>query len=300
MSVKIGELELKNPIMPASGTFGYGEEFEGYFALERLGALVTKGISLYPRGGNPPPRIVETPSGMLNSIGLDNVGSESFIKEKLPFLRNLSIPVVVNFFGESLQEYVQLARNLCSHSGIAALEMNISCPNVEKGGLEFGRDPRVTYKVVKAVRREVDIPLWVKLTPNVTDIVAMAKAAEEAGADALSLINTLTGMAINIRERRPMLGNITGGLSGPAIKPVALRMVWQVASGVSIPVIGVGGITRAEDVVEFMIAGACATQVGTANFISPEIMSEIIDDLTPLLKDLGVEDIKELIGSLNV
>ncbi|HDK16767.1 MAG TPA: dihydroorotate dehydrogenase, partial [Nitrospirae bacterium] len=249
--VSIGRLKLKNPVMTAAGTFGYGEEYSKFLNLNNLGAIVVKGLSLLPKQGNPPTRIVETPAGMLNAIGLQNIGIENFIKEKLPFLRQFNTPVIVNFFGDSIKEYAKAAERLSRVSGIQALEMNISCPNRQAGWSIFGTDPKVTSKVVKTVRNATDRTLIVKLSPNVTDISLMARVAEDAGADAVSLINTITGMAIDIRTRKPKLANITGGLSGPAVRPVAVRMVWECSKAVNIPIIGMGGIISAEDALEF-------------------------------------------------
>ena len=258
LSVNVAGMALRNPIMTASGTFGYGEEFSQYVNLNTLGGIVTKGLSLRPRAGNPTPRIVETPGGMLNAIGLQNVGIDAFIEKKLPFLRTVDTLCVANFFGDTVDEYAEMARRLNELPEVAALEMNISCPNVKQGGIVFGSDPACAAGVVAACRAATSKPLIVKLSPNVTDVVAMAKACADAGADALSLINTLIGMAIDINTRRPVLANVTGGLSGPAIKPVALRMVLQVARAVKLPIIGIGGIMSATDVIEFMLAGASA------------------------------------------
>lgn len=300
LSVSVGGLLLKNPVMTASGTFGYGEEYSSYVDLNRLGAIVVKGISLKPREGNPPPRTVETPCGMLNSIGLQNVGVEAFIQEKLPFLRSFSTPVIVNIFGESIDEYRSMALKLNNVEGIAGLEVNISCPNVEAGGSVFGVDPHSAYKVVQAVRESTHLPLVVKLSPNVTDIASIARSVREAGADAVSLINTISGMSVDIETKRPRLGSVTGGLSGPAIKPIALRMVWEVVRKADIPVIGVGGIMDSKDALEFLIAGARAIQVGTANFINPRATMDIIDGIEKYLIDKGIEDINDLIGSLSL
>jgi len=298
LAVSIGRLRLKNPVMTASGTFGYGEEYSEFIDLNRLGAIVVKGLSLKPREGNPPPRIVETPSGMLNSIGLQNIGIEAFIKEKLPFLRRFNTPVIVNFFGDTIDEYVEAARSLSSVEGIHGLEMNISCPNREAGWITFGTDPKATRDVVSAVRRVTGITLIVKLSPNVTDIALMARVAEEAGADAVSLINTITGMAIDIRTRRPRLANVTGGLSGPAIKPVALRMVWEVYRAVRIPIIGMGGIMNSEDAIEFMLAGATGVAVGSASFVNPTATVDIIRGIERFMAEHNIADIKELIGGV--
>ncbi|MFZ5797381.1 MAG: dihydroorotate dehydrogenase [Desulfobulbaceae bacterium] len=300
LRVTIGSLTLQNPVCTASGTFGYGREFAALVNLERLGAIIVKGISLVPRPGNPPPRIIETACGMLNAIGLENVGVERFITEKLPFLRDLATPVIVNILGDSVEDYARLAGRLSGVEGIAALEVNISCPNVKKGGVAFGTVPEMAAAVTGAVRRETGLPVIVKLSPNVTDITAIARAAADAGADALSLINTLLGMAIDVRTRKPRLANVVGGLSGPAIKPVALRMVWQVARAVSIPVIGIGGITTGEDALEFLIAGATAVQVGTANFFQPTATEEIIDGLAAFLRNQGLSSIRQVIGSLQL
>ena len=298
MSVEIAGIKLRNPVMTASGTFGYGQEFAEYVDLERIGAFVTKGLSLKPRAGNPTPRIVETPGGMLNAIGLQNVGIEAFIEKKVPFLRTVTTPAIANFFGNTIDEYAELAGRLDAIPEIAALEVNISCPNVKQGGIVFGTDPQCAYDVVTACREKTVKPLIVKLSPNVTDIVAMARACADAGADALSLINTLTGMAIDLNRRRPVLANITGGFSGPAIKPIALRMVWQVAKAVDLPVIGIGGIMTATDALEFILAGATAVQVGTASFINPRASREIADGMEAWLAENGVESVRSLVGAL--
>jgi len=297
LSVSIGTLRLKNPVMTASGTFGYGEEYAEFLDLSMLGAVVVKGLSLKPKEGNAPPRIVETASGMLNSIGLQNIGIDRFIEEKVPFLRTYDTGVIVNFFGDTIDEYAEAAARLNSVEGIHALEMNISCPNKQAGWAAFGTDPEVTCRVVGAVRRNSDLPLIVKLSPNVTDIVLMAKVAEDSGADALSLINTLTGMAIDVRTRRPRLANIRGGLSGPAIKPVAVRMVYDVFKAVKVPLIGMGGIMTAEDAIEFMLAGAAAVAVGTANFINPQVTMEIIHELSAYMELEQIKEIRSLTGA---
>lgn len=300
MSVEIAGLKLRNPVMTASGTFGYGEEFSQYVNLETIGAFVTKGLSLKPRAGNPTPRIVETPGGMLNAIGLQNVGIDAFIQKKVPFLRSVNTPAIANFFGYTPEEYAELATRLDAIPEVAALEVNISCPNVKQGGIVFGTDPACAASVVKACRAATTKPLIVKLSPNVTDIVEMAQACEGEGADALSVINTLTGMAIDLERRRPVLANVTGGLSGPAIKPIALRMVWQVSKVVKVPVIGIGGIMSASDALEFMLAGATAVQVGTASFVNPGAAQEIAEGMEQWLTDHGIGDVKSLIGSLQV
>ena len=286
--------------MVASGTFGYGEEYAKYIDLNKLGAIVVKGLSLTPREGNPPPRIVETSAGMLNSIGLQNIGIDSFINEKLPFLEKFDTKVIVNFFGDSIDEYCEVAKGIDSVPGIHGLEMNISCPNKKEGWLEFGTNPDLAFRVVSAVRKNTKLPLIVKLSPNVTDITIIAKAVSDAGADAVSLINTLSGMAIDINTRRPKLANIIGGLSGPAIKPVALKMVWQVAKTIKLPIIGVGGIMTYEDAIEFMIAGASAVQIGTANFIDPASSEKIIDGLKLYCEQNSIKDINEIAGSIAI
>ena len=298
MEVNVGGLELKNPIMTASGTFGYGEEYSPYVDLNRLGALIVKGLSLEPKEGNPPPRIIETTVGMLNAVGLENVGIRAFIEEKLPFLRQFDVPVIVNVFGETIEEYTKVAEILSNVEGIAGLEINISCPNVKAGGIEFGADPNLAYEVTHSVKSVTHIPVIVKLTPNVTDITSIAKRVEEAGADGISLINTLKGMSVDIEKRAPHLENITGGLSGPGIKPVALRMVWEVAREVSIPVIGVGGIMNARDALEFLIVGAKAVQIGTANFVNPRATIEILEGIEQYMGGNGISDINDLIGTL--
>lgn len=298
LAVQLGPLRLKNPVMVASGTFGYGQEYADFVPPERLGALVVKGISLKPRAGNPPPRIWETSAGMLNSIGLQNVGLQVFLEEKLPWLRSLTVPVVVNIFGNTVDEYGELAAALDGQEGVAALELNISCPNVKAGGMVFGCQPAMIDQVVGAVRRQTKLPIITKLTPNVTDITVTARAAADAGSDILSLINTVAGMAVDIASRRPRLSTVIGGLSGPAIKPIALRQVWQVVGSVKVPVIGLGGITSAEDALEFLIVGAKAVQVGTANFVNPRVTLEIIAGLESYLRDQGLVDINQVIGTL--
>lgn len=298
LAVNIAGIHLKNPVMPASGTFGYGEEYAPYLDLERIGAIVTKGLSLNPKAGNPTPRIAETISGMLNAIGLQNVGIDDFIKFKLPFLREVNTPVIVNFFGNTLDEYGEVAARLADLPEVAGLELNISCPNVKQGGIVFGTDPKAAAEVVSLVRSRSKKPLIVKLTPNVTDITVIARAVEEAGADALCCINTITGMAVDIKTRKARLANKTGGLSGPAIRPIAVRMVHQVVQAVKIPVIGVGGIVRPADALEFLIVGARAVQVGTANFVDPAAMLGIIEGIEQFCIEERIGDIGELIGSL--
>ncbi len=298
LRVSIGSLKLKNPVMTASGTFGYAREFEPYVNLHRLGAVVVKGISLEPRFGNPPPRIVETSCGMLNAIGLENVGVDRFISEKMVTLRQVNVPVFVNILGDTLDEYREIANRLADVEGISGIEVNISCPNVKKGGVAFGTDPEMAAAVTTVVKKSSTVPVMVKLSPNVTDITVIARAVEDAGADAVSLINTLIGMAIDHRSRKPALANVIGGLSGPAIKPVALRMVYQVAQAVSVPVIGVGGIETAEDVLEFMLAGATAVQIGTANFVNPRASEEAVEGLAHYVATERMGSIREMIGGL--
>lgn len=300
ISIKLGDLELKNPVMTASGTFGYGEEYASVIDINQLGAIVVKGISLKPMPGNPPPRIFETPAGMLNAIGLANIGIESFLTDKLPWLRTLDTKTIVNIYGHSIDEYGELASALKDVDGVSAVEVNISCPNVDKGGLVFGKDPDISARVTETVVKNTNKPVIVKLTPNVSDITILATAVEQAGAHCVSLINTLTGMAIDIETGKPRLGNISGGLSGPAIKPVALHMVYQVAKAVKIPVIGIGGILNAQDALEFLIAGASAVQVGTANFINPKATLEIIEGIKSYCKKKKLKNIQEITGSINI
>lgn len=298
LSVNIGGLRLKNPVMTASGTFGYGEEYAEFVDLGGLGAVVMKGISLKPMQGNHPPRICETPCGMLNAIGLQNVGLRRFLKEKLPYVRRFDTRVIANILGSTPEEYVRLARAL-EEAGLDGIEMNVSCPNVKKGGIAFCADlkglGRLIAKVRKAVRKAV---LIVKLSPSASDIREPARVAEEAGADALSLINTIPGMAVDLASRKPVLRNITGGLSGPAIKPIALRMVWEVSGAVKIPLIGMGGIMNSEDALEFMLAGATAVAVGTASFINPGAASEVVRGMEAYMRQKGLEDINGIIGGL--
>lgn len=295
----IAGLRFKNPVMTASGTFGYGSEFAPYTDLEKLGAIVVKGLSLYPRQGNPGPRIVETPCGMLNAIGLQNVGVDDFIEKKLPLLKGVKTHVIANIFGETVEDYMEVARRLDGARGLSALEVNISCPNVKKGGIVFGTDPGEAFKVVSAVRKSTRLPLITKLSPNVTDIKVMVKAAEDAGTDAISLINTLTGMVIDVERRRPVLATATGGLSGPAIRPVAVRMVWQAAQVARVPLIGMGGIMDAKDALEFIIAGAAAVQVGTASFIDPDAAAKVASGIEEYVTRHGV-GVRDLTGSLKL
>jgi len=296
----VGKLELKNPVLVASGTFGYGEEYAELIDLNKLGGIMTKAVTLKPKEGNPPPRLLETPCGLLNAIGLENPGLEVFIREKLPFLRKFDTKIIVNIAGEKEDDYLQIARRLSKENGVDALEVNISCPNVSEGGLSFGTDPKVIYLLVKRLKEICELPLILKLTPNVTDIKEVAKAAEEGGADILSLINTVLAMAVDVDTQRPKLGNIVGGLSGPAIRPIAVRMVWEVSGAVNIPIIGMGGIMKAEDALEFVIAGASAIAVGTANFVDPRTPLKVIEGIGRYLKNKGIDSFASLVGSLKV
>jgi dihydroorotate dehydrogenase (NAD+) catalytic subunit len=298
LTVNIAGITMKNPVMTASGTFGYGQEFASFFDLNRLGAIVVKGLSMEPSPGNPPPRTVETCGGMLNAIGLENVGVEAFVKEKRPFLQSLNTAVILNIYGRNMDEYGAIARRLDGIEGIAGLEVNISCPNVKAGGIAFGTDPKMAFQVTKTVREMTRLPVIVKLSPNVTDIATMARSVEDAGADAVSLINTVTGMAVDVEKRRPKLANILGGLSGPAIKPIALRMVWNTVQAVGIPVIGIGGIMNTTDAMEFLIVGARAIQVGTANFVNPKAAVKIVDGLSAYLSQNNLSHIEQIIGTL--
>ena len=301
LSVQLGPLRLKNPIVAASGTFGYGTELAPYLDLSELGGFVTKGLSLKPRRGNAPPRTCETPSGMLNAIGLANVGVEAFLSEKLPALRDCGTAVIANVFGETQDEYVAVARRLDGARGLAALELNLSCPNTEKGGLAFGVSPPVIREVVSAVRRAApNLPLIVKLTPNITDVAVAGVAAREGGADILSLVNTFLGMAVDLRSRRPVLDNVVGGLSGPAIKPLALYMVHRVYREVGLPVLGMGGISGAADALEFMLAGSAAVQVGTLNFFEPAGSVRLVREIEAWCRRAGVRAVRELTGSLRI
>jgi dihydroorotate dehydrogenase (NAD+) catalytic subunit len=298
LDVQLGRLRLDNPVMVASGTFGYAREMAGFVELGRLGAIVPKTITRQPRLGNPPPRTVETTGGMLNSIGLDNDGIEAFIAHQLPYLAGLGAPTVVSIAAHSVQEFAEMAARLDGAPGVAALELNVSCPNVS-GGVDFGTDPTMCEEVVSGVRGACSLPVLVKLTPNVTDIVTIARAATEGGADALSLINTCLGMAVDWRRRRPRLGNVLGGLSGPAIKPIALRAVYQVAAAVEIPVVGIGGIASIDDCMEFLVAGATAVQIGTANFYNPTVSIEILDALPNALAQLNATRVSDIVATLH-
>ncbi len=299
LAVTLGRLRLANPILVASGTFGYAREMAGVVDFAKLGGIVPKTVTRQPRIGNPPPRTVETPSGMLNAIGLDNDGIDHFIAHHLPYLRTLPTAIIANIAGKNESEFFEMAAQIGRETGLAALELNLSCPNVA-GGVDFATDAAVTRRVVSGVRAVCPLPLIAKLTPNVTSIVPIAQAAAEAGADAVSLINTFVGMAIDWRRRRPILGNVTGGLSGPAIKPLALRLVWQVARQVKIPVIGIGGITTIDDVMEFLVAGASAVQIGTANFFDPTVSTRLVAQLPAALAQLGAGAVTDIVGTLAV
>jgi dihydroorotate dehydrogenase (NAD+) catalytic subunit len=300
LSIKVAGVRFSNPVLVASGTFGYGEEYRDLIEVSKLGGIVTKSVTSDPREGNPPPRTVETPCGMLNAIGLTNVGVDRFIKEKLPFLRKLKTRVIVNVAGSTIQEYVKVVKRLNRCQGIDMLEINISCPNVAEGGLAFGTKPESAHACIKQIRDHTSYPMIAKLSPNVTDIVEIAKAVEDAGADAVSLINTLIGMAIDVEQRKPILGNLTGGLSGPAIKPVALAMVWKVASATDLPVIGIGGIMNTRDALEFFLAGACMIQVGCGNFVDPQTPVKIVNGLNGFLKEKRLNRITDLVGKLEL
>ncbi len=300
IAVNIAGIKMKSPVMVASGTFGSGQDYIDFITLDEIGAIVTKSVTLKPREGNPPPRICETPSGMLNTIGLENPGIEKFIKVELEFLKKFKVPVIVNIAGETLDEYIELAKILDKQDRVNAVEINISCPNVGKGCISFGTDPLATKEIVRAVRKQTKKLLITKLTPNVTDIKAIAKAAEEAGSDAVSAINTIIGMAIDINSRRPKLSMGVGGLSGPAIKPIAVRMVNEIYKTVKIPVIGIGGIMSANDAIEFFLAGASAVQVGTANFVNPSAATEIAEGIKKYLIANKFESIKDIVGQAKI
>jgi len=298
LAVNLAGLQLKNPVMPASGCFGFGREYSRFYDLNKLGAIAVKATTLEVRSGNPTPRVAETPGGMLNAIGLQNPGVEKVMSEELVWLEQFQdLPVIVNIAGTTTEDYVEVAKQVSTAPNVSALELNISCPNVKCGGITFGTDPVVAAELTKEIKKVSKVPVFVKLSPNVTDIVSIAKAVEEAGADGLSMINTLLGMRIDLKTRKPILANQVGGLSGPAVKPVAIRMIWQVSQQVNIPIIGMGGIQSAEDVIEFFLAGASAVAVGTANFVDPYICPTIIDDLEAWLDKMGVNHISELIGA---
>jgi dihydroorotate dehydrogenase (NAD+) catalytic subunit len=296
LSVKIGNIKLKNPVMVASGTFGFGEEYEDFLDLNQLGAIIPKGISLKPMMGNPPPRIFETEGGVINSIGLQNPGFRDLIRNKLPYYRNIKTHLIINFFGNTQREYIELAKRFDEVPGISGLEMNISCPNVKRGGMVFGSDPKMAHHLVCEVRKATRLTLIVKLSPNVTDIASIAKGVEDGGADAVSLINTFRAMAVNIHSRKAELGNIIGGLSGPSIKPIALRMIWEAGQAVKIPVIGMGGIMKAEDAIEFILVGASAVQIGSANLVNPRTAIEVIDGIEKYLIKNRINHVRKLTG----
>jgi dihydroorotate dehydrogenase (NAD+) catalytic subunit len=299
LAVRIGSLTLKNPLIAASGCFGYGVEYSGTFDISTLGGIVTKGLFLSEREGHPPPRIVETPAGMLNAIGLQGIGARRFVDEKLPELRALGATVIVNVCGTTLDEYVEVSRIISDAEGVAAIELNISCPNIKEGGIQFGCSLAGTFEVVSAVRKVTRLPIIPKLTPNVTDVASFARAAEDAGADAVSLVNTFLAMAIDVDTRRPKLANIVGGLSGPAIRPIAVRMVYDCRQIVKIPILGMGGIADARDALEFIIAGAEAVQVGTANFADPFIWPKLLDGITDYLRRHQIARVSDLVGTLD-
>ena len=300
LSVKIGGLELKNPVMTASGTCGYGLELQDFMDISQLGGIIVKGTTLHPRGGNPYPRMAETPMGMLNTVGLQNKGVDYFVRHIYPEIEDIGTNIIVNVAGFSIEEYVRVAEIIGTLDKIPAIELNISCPNVKLGGMEFGKTAKGAYEVIRAVREAYKKTLIVKLSPNVTDITEIARAAEDAGADSVSLINTLLGMAVDIEKRRPVLSTVTGGLSGQAVKPVALRMVWQVAQAVRIPIIGLGGIADWRDAVEFLMAGASAVQIGTATFIKPTTSINIVTNIHRFLEDKGISSVYDIIGCLHV
>ncbi|WP_066066372.1 dihydroorotate dehydrogenase [Candidatus Desulfofervidus auxilii] len=297
LGVKVGRLELKNPVLVASGTFGYGEEYAPLIDLNQLGGIVVKGTSLKPKIGNPPPRLAEVSCGLLNAIGLENIGVEQFIQEKLPFLKKFDTKIIVNIFGFSIDEYAALAEILDT-TGIDALEVNVSCPNIKTGGEVFATDPKMVAQITQAVCQRTHLPVFVKLSPQVTDIVAIAKAAMDAGADGVSLINSFPAMGVDVFTRKPKLGNITGGLSGPCLKPIALKMVWDIVRNSNIPVIGIGGITNFEDALEYLIVGAKAIQIGSANFLNPQVSIEVIKGIKAYLERHEIKDINMIIGSL--
>ncbi len=296
LSVDLGGISLKNPVTVASGTFGYGFEYEDYLDISGIGGVIVKGTTLEPRHGNPPPRIIETAAGMLNAIGLENPGVDVFLNEYLPALRDKGVTVIANIAGNTVEEYARLAAKLEGHAGIAGVELNISCPNVKQGGLQFGTDPSMVKTVVAAVKAECSLPIMPKLSPNVTDIVEIARAAQEGGADCLSMINTLMGMAVDVKTRKPVLGNVFGGLSGPAIKPVALRMIYQVYREVDIPILGGGGIMNFNDALEFIMVGASAVSIGTGNFVNPRLADEIVAELEAYMLANEIENLSDLVG----
>lgn len=296
LSVNLGGIVLKNPVAVASGTFGYGFEYEDYLDISAIGGVIVKGTTLEPRYGNPPPRIVETSAGMLNAIGLENPGVDVFLNEYLPALRAKGVTVIANIAGNTVEEYARLAAKLEGHAGIAGVELNISCPNVKQGGLQFGTDPHMVKTVVAAVKAECSLPIMPKLSPNVTDIVEIARAAQEGGADCLAMINTLMGMAVDVKTRKPVLGNVFGGLSGPAIKPVALRMIYQVYREVDLPILGGGGIVSCNDALEFFMVGASAVSIGTGNFVNPQLANKIVTELEAYMLANEIENLSDLVG----
>lgn len=298
LTVTLPGLELKNPIMPASGCFGFGEEYGKFYDLGQLGAVIAKSATLNERVGNPLPRIAETPSGILNAIGLKNPGLDVILSEKYNYLDQFDVPVIANVAGSTEDEYIEVCRRIGAASNVKAIELNISCPNVKEGGVAFGTDPEVAARLTRACKAVTDLPIYVKLSPNVTDIVVIAKAVEAAGADAISIINTITGMAIDIKTGKPILGNVTGGLSGPGIKPIALRMIYQVSRAVDIPIIGMGGVSSVDDALEMIMAGATAVAIGTANFSDPMICPKIIEGLEPRMDELGIESIQALVNKV--
>lgn len=297
ISVNLGGLIMNNPVAVASGTFGYGREYEDFTDISLIGAVIVKGTTLTPRPGNPTPRIVETPAGMLNSIGLENPGIDAFLNEHLPYLREHKVTVIANIAGNTVEEYAELASRIEGHKGVGAIELNISCPNVKQGGLQFGTDPDLVFQVVSAAKKNSSLPIIPKLSPNVTDIVAIARAAQSGGADALSMINTLMGMAVDIQKRKPLLGNVFGGLSGPAIKPVALRMIYQVYREVDLPILGGGGIMNLNDALEFMMVGAAAVSVGTGNFVNPRLAADIVEGLKDYMQQNHISKLGEIVGA---
>lgn len=297
ISTDLGGIKLDNPVCAASGTFGYGREYEPYVDISQIGAVIVKGTTLEPRAGNPPPRIIETASGMLNAIGLENPGINEFLNTHLPYLRENNVTVIANIAGNTIEEYAAIAEMIEGNPGVAGIELNISCPNVKQGGLQFGTDPQMVYEVVKAVKEKTTLPVMPKLSPNVTDIVEIARASEAGGADALSMINTLMGMAVDINTRKPFLANIFGGLSGPAIKPVALRMIYQVYREVKLPILGGGGIVNYRDALEFLMVGATAISVGTGIFINPQLTEEIVSNLLHYMQENNVASLSELVGA---
>jgi dihydroorotate dehydrogenase (NAD+) catalytic subunit len=298
LSVQIGALRLQNPVMVASGTFGYGVEYAQLFDLNQLGAVVVKGIRLHPVRGNPTPRTAEVASGLLNAIGLQGPGVEGFIKKYWPFLKKLSVPTIINIWGTTLDEYVEVARRFDALGGVGALELNVSCPNIKEGGAQFGTDMKLLAQVVAACRRATKLPLITKLSPNVVRILPFAKVAEDAGSDALSIMNSYPAMAIDIETRKPKLANVTGGLTGPCIKPIAIKLVWEAANAVKIPIIGMGGIQNAADAIEFLMAGATAVAVGTANFYEPQTSLQVIAGLRDFMQQHGIKDVREITGSV--